>query len=160
MKLLKFLILYAVLSLFSCDKGGEVIDITNDCKFYSNILSTCFYMSNDYDYDEIVIRDNDSYQRFSDAIRIPSSIVDCDTAQLPPIDFTYYTLLSKQTGGGGCHATYLRKVIKDTEHKKIIYEIEVKYEGICAMIISNRNWVIVPKIPDDYNIEFLINDIY
>lgn len=56
--------------------------------------------------------------------------------------------------GGGCRAKYQRRVLKDTENKKIIYEIVAAYEDQCAMVVESRNWVIIPKIPDNYIIEF------
>ena len=155
-KILKHLVLCATIIFFSCDKDGEIIDITNDCEFYDNILSTCFYGTSGSEYDEIVFNDNDSYQEFGDIVRIYPANLDCDTAQLRIIDFNNYTLLSKRTSGGGCSATYHRKVLKDTEHKKIIYEIEVIYEGTCMMLIGSRNWAIVPKIPDDYIFDFVL----
>lgn len=156
MKILKTLILCTSLILVSCNKDSEVIDITDDCEFYDNILSTCFYGTSGSEYDEIVFRDNDSYQEFGDIVRIYPVNLDCDTAQLPIIDFNNYSLLTKRTNGGGCSATYKRKVIKDAENKKIIYEIAVDYEGTCEMLLGSRNWALVPKILDDYNVEFVL----
>ena len=84
------------------------------------------------------------------------SDIDCDTSELPEIDFSKYTLLSKLTQGGGCTATYQRKILNDTKNRKIIYEIAVDYEGKCEMLIGNWNFVFVPKTPDDYSVDFQI----
>jgi len=143
--------------LISCDKENERIDITDSCEFYDNILSTCFYGSSGSEYDEIVFRNNNAFQDFGNIIRIYPANVDCDTAKLPNIDFSKYSLLSKRTNGL-CSATYARKVLKDIDNKKIIYKISVTYEGSCEMLVGSRNWAIVPKIPDDYNVEFQQND--
>ena len=150
------IILLGLLFIFtiSCEKDSELTDITSECEFYDNILSTCFYGSSNSQYDEIVFRDNDSFQEFGDTVRIYLANLDCDTAMLPVIDFSKYSLLSKSTNGGGCSATYQRKVLKDTKNRKIIYEISVDYEGVCDMLLGSRNWAIIPKIPDNYTVVF------
>lgn len=150
------LIILGLLLIFtiSCEKDGEIIDITDECEFYDNILSTCFYGSSNSEYDEIVFRDNDSFEEFGDIVRIYPANLDCDTAMLPMIDFSKYSLLSKRTNGGGCSAIYQRKVLKDTKNRKIIYEIWVEYEGTCEMLLGSRNWAIIPKISDNYTVDF------
>ncbi len=149
-------IIFGLLSalIISCDKEGELIDITSECEFYDNILSTCFYGRPNSDYDEYVFRDNDSFQDFGDIVRIYPANSNCDTANLPNIDFSKHSLLTKSTNGGGCSATYQRKVLKDTENKKIIYQILVDYEGTCEMLLGSRNWAIMPKISNNYTVEF------
>lgn len=157
MKKLTLLVLFLTVALMSCNKGSEIIDITSDCKIYDNILSTCFYGTSDPKYDEFVFRDNQEYQDFGNSVRIYPAYIDCDTARLTEIDFNKYTLMSKITSGGGCSATYVRKILKDTENKKIIYLISVDYEGDCMMAIGSRNWAYVPKIPDEYDVVILVN---
>ncbi len=142
------------LSTITCDKEGELIDITSECEFYDNILSTCFYGRPNSDYDEFVFRNNNSFQEFGDIVRIYPANLNCDTAKLPNIDFTKYTLLTKSTNGGGCSATYHRKVLKDTKNRKIIYEILVNSESTCEMLLGSRNWAIIPKIPNNYSVDF------
>lgn len=138
----------------SCEKEGELVDITSECEFHDNILSTCYYGRPNSDYDEYVFRDNDSFQDFGDTVRIYPGNSNCDTANLPNIDFSKYSLLTKSTNGSGCSATYQRKVLKDTKSKNIIYQISVDYEGECRMIVGSRNWAIIPKISDDYKVVF------
>ncbi len=140
--------------LISCDKEGDLLDITSECEFHDNILSTCFYGRPNSEYDEFVFRDNDSFQEFGDIVRIYPANLNCDTATLPSIDFSKYSLLTMSTNGGGCSATYQRKVLKDTENRKIIYQISVDYEGTCEMLLGSRNWAIIPKISDGYTIDF------
>jgi len=149
-------IILGLLLIFSisCEKDNEPIDITDECEFYDNILSTCFYGSSTSEYDEIVFRDNDSFQEFGNLVRIYPVNLDCDTAKLPIIDFSKHSLLSLKTNGGGCSATYQRKVLKDLKNRKIIYEISVDYEGACEMLLGSRNWAIVPKITDNYTVDF------
>jgi hypothetical protein len=154
---IKILILGVMLSLsISCNQEGEIIDITSECEFYDNILSTCFYGIPNSDYDEYVFRSNDSFQEFGDLVRIYPANSNCETANLPNIDFTKYSLLTKSTNGGGCSASYKRKILKDTVNRKIIYQISVDYEGACDMLLGSRNWAIIPKIPDNYTVEFIL----
>ncbi len=157
MKKIVWVLLFITFVITSCKKEGEIIDITGNCIFYDNILGTCFYGTNGLEYDEIVFRDNEAYQKFGNSVRIYPANVDCDTAKLPEIDFSKFSLLAKRTHGGGCSANYIRKIFKDTENKKMIYQISANYEGDCYMLLSSRNWAYVPKIPDNYKVEFQIN---
>ena len=149
-----FILVLLIISTVSCEDKRELIEITDDCKFYNNILTSCFYGSIGSEYDENVFRDNESFQEYGDLVRIDNLNDQCDTAQLPSIDFENYSLLSKKTSGGGCDATYSRNIFKDTKNKKIIYEIDAEYEGNCKVQFISGNWAITPKIPDDYIIEF------
>jgi len=141
---------------FSCEKEKELIDITGECEFYNNIFSTCFYGIAFSERDEIVFRDNDSYQEFGNTIRFYPANLNCDTARLPLIDFAKHSLLSIKTSGGGCSAIYQRKVWKDTRNKIITYEVSVEYEGNCRLLLGSRNWAIIPKISDDYTVYFVL----
>lgn len=140
--------------MISCEKSDEQIDISNECVFHDNILSTCFYGTIGSEYDEIVFRDNESFQKFGNNVRIYPINSNCNTAKLPTIDFSRYSLLSKRIYGSGCSATYQRRVLKDTENKMIIYEIAVEYKGACDMLLGSRNWAIIPVVSDNYMVEF------
>jgi hypothetical protein len=155
------IIIIGLLFIFfnSCDKEGELIDITSECEFHDNILSTCFYGRPNSDYDEFVFRDNFSFQEFGDIVRIYPANLNCDTAALPGINFSKYSLLTMSTNGCGCSATYQRKVLKDIENKKIIYQISINYEGTCKMLLGSRNWAIIPEIPDNYTVVFKLKSL-
>jgi len=132
-------------------------DITKDSEF-KELLSDCFYGIFQKDYSEIIITDLESYKNFEDSIRVQAGGLNCDAASLPYIDFNKYSLLGKFTQGGGCSAIYDRTVFDDTVNKKIIYKISVEYSGECDMWIFNWNWVCVPKLPQDYEVEFQVNE--
>lgn len=153
----KIILLGLLLTFFTaCDNDSEFIDITDECEFYDNILSTCFYGSSNSDYDEVVFWDNNSFQDFGGQVRIYPVNINCDTAQLPLIDFFNYTLLSIKTSGSGCSATYVRKILINQKNKELIYEISVNYTGACEMIVGSRNWAIIPKISDNYTVDFIL----
>ena len=41
-------------------------------------------------------------------------------------------------------------------HKKIVYTVTVHQCGGCEKNNTSWNWVLVPKIPEDYTIEFKV----
>lgn len=141
----------------SCEKDCEIRDITDQCIFHEEFLSPCFHGITSSEYNEIVISDTTVYYQFGHAIRIFPCNLNCDTARLPPIDFSKYTLLGKRTYGGGCTAEYVRQVFEDKCEKMIIYEINVEYSGGCDMLIGNWNWVYIPKLPVDFTVAFRVS---
>lgn len=163
----KIFMLIAAVMMLSCEKiavfdgrgqcgstGPGFVDITDQCGFPEPMLGSCFYDAN-AEFDEAVFRSQDEYEAYAEAIRY-SDDEKCADAQLPEMPFDQYTLLIAKTGGSGCSASYVRSVLKDDENKRIIYSVEAHYDGMCEMYIMNSNWVLVPKIPDDYTIEFQV----
>jgi hypothetical protein len=171
-KALKAIILIVPLIFFSCEKNGVendapgfssldgFTDITSSSIFPEDFIAPCFYgVYTTNDYSEIVIRDEKSYRELQDSIRIQIIYHDCDSEKLPHIDFQKYTLLARKTQGGGCNVVYWRGIYKDPVNKVIKYQIRVIYSGSCAMLIHNRNWALIPKIPDDYTVIFETEEI-
>ncbi len=72
------------------------------------------------------------------------------------IDFSKYTVLENFVSTGGCSVVYERNVSKDITHKKIVYTITIHQCGDCKKSNSSWNWVLVPKIPEDYTIEYKV----
>ena len=138
---------------FSCNNKGDLIEITDKCDFTQSLLSVCFYGTME---DEIDIRDSVSYRQFEDSIRIHHYNLNCDTARLPEIDFSKWMLIGKTTSGGGCSDEYKRKVYLDNENKKIIYDIRVRYRGLCKMLIMNYNFVLIPAQTSEYKVEYVV----
>lgn len=71
------------------------------------------------------------------------------------IDFKQYTLLGKYAREN-CKATFERNVSKDDSQKKIFYNLKIKQCGKCETNWESMNWVLVPKIPENYNVIFNI----
>jgi len=156
MKKLFFVLLIGSMFFISCKKD-EKSDLTQQCVFYDNFLGVCFNRLAALAFDKIIITDNKAYQIFADSIRDHPYNTNCDTATLPIIDFTKYSLLGKHTSGGGCSATYHRQILQDNNGKKLIYRIIVHYEGTCSMNLASWNWVIIPKLENGYSVEFDVN---
>jgi hypothetical protein len=69
------------------------------------------------------------------------------------IDFFRYTLLGRYTSGG-CHVNFDRNISRDVARKQLFYEIKVQQCGTCETHNESMNWVLVPKISDDYKVLF------
>ena len=78
----------------------------------------------------------------------------CENFELLEIDFTKNTLLGKYAEGVGCSIDFEREVKRNETGKKIIYSIEVVEEGLCEMLGSSMNWILIPKVSSDYSVEF------
>ena len=72
------------------------------------------------------------------------------------IDFSKYSVLEKEVNTGGCSVVIERNVSKNIKHKKILYTITVHQCGGCEKLNISWNWVLVPKIPEDYTVEFKV----
>jgi hypothetical protein len=101
--------------------------------------------------DEYVITNDSLYQEL---LTIEKPI--CDNYTLPEIDFATYTLLGKYTVSDGEVKYYKREVIKDEGSSKYIYKIYMKCKNNNKAEIS-MNWVLVPKLPAGYSVEFTVN---
>jgi len=74
----------------------------------------------------------------------------------PEVDFGKYSVLGAHATGTGCNVTFEKQVYRDEQSKKIIYTVTVMEEGKCEMTSHNRNLILVPWIPPEYSVEFLI----
>ena len=152
------LLLIFIIPVASCEKQDEIlIDITNQCSFQENILSPCFFGIDNSGYDEIVIKNNEEYRSFEDSLRINPANLDCDSAGLAPIDFVNYSLIGIRTTGGGCYAEYERHVFQNNRNNTVVYRIQTDYFGTCEKLIVNWNWAYIPKLPDNYLVEFQLD---
>lgn len=75
----------------------------------------------------------------------------------PDIDFNEYTLLGFWTTGQ-CETKFIREVIKNETDKIYTYKIIVKDCGTCKSERYDANLVLVPEIPDDYTVDFIMED--
>ena len=106
-----------------------------------------------------VINTKDEYQSL---LNYKSSNSKCKDFMLPEIDFSQKTLLGKYVSSGGCSVDFKRKVFKyegygRTPNKKVVYSIDAVKEGDCKKLTFNMNWILVPKISSQYDIEFGVN---
>lgn len=74
---------------------------------------------------------------------------------LPTINFSNYTLLGIYSEGQ-CNTKFERKVEPIEKDKKYQYTITVKDCGFCKKLEYSYNWVLVPKLPTNWKVEFKI----
>ncbi|MBW8051870.1 MAG: hypothetical protein FVQ77_16345 [Cytophagales bacterium] len=112
-------------------------------------LGCCFYDSIEY-----IINNDSTYQ----AVFQP--FIDYDSTYiLFDIDFIKYTLLGKYMEGTCSEDFYSKKICKNDANKQYRYTVKLTGKGpICEMLFHTMNWVIVPKVPDDYYVKFDISD--
>ena len=103
--------------------------------------------------DEYIIN---SEQEYRELLNHKASVPECANFQLPPIDFSQYTLLGKYACGSGCSVNFERRVYRDEANKSVIFSIKVNGEGPCEIIICKMNWVLIKKIPLEYSVVFKI----
>ena len=151
----KFILLLLFLLLFSrCEKFE---DLAEQVEFLDGMyFGICFVGTPSGLSKEEIIRDYESYQNYFNQKRIHPYNSDCDTAELPNIDFDKYSLIGKYTEGGGCDVVYDREVIENKLKNKIIYKISVEYIEGCLMLITNMNWALIPKLKRNYDVEFIV----
>ena len=79
---------------------------------------------------------------------------DSTDCEQPAIDFTRHTLLGFY-GEGQCSVKYIRKVERDEENKLYRYTLKIRSCGLCKKLAISYNWVIVPKLPLGWTVEFV-----
>jgi len=144
-----------MLIMTACKKDDTfpVQDITDQVQFLgSGYFGLCFSGFPADSDEEVIIRDQEAYAEYFDK----RSDSDCDTAALPQIDFSNFTLIGKYTQGGGCDVSYDRKITDNEIELKIIYTIKPEYGGQCYMLITNMNWALIPKLKKNYEVEFIV----
>lgn len=78
----------------------------------------------------------------------------CRRYKFPEIDFQKYTLLGYHTSVGGCAMpTVKHKVF--IQNRKLIFHRKITQDGSCEPIFRVKKLVLVPKMSDDYEIEFI-----
>ena len=78
----------------------------------------------------------------------------CSDTIRPAIDFNEHTLLGYFATGGGCEVQFIREVTADNSNKKYLYTVKVKECGWCDKLGYSMNWVLVPKLPENWTVEF------
>jgi hypothetical protein len=163
MKNISFIII-TLLLILGCQEENDNIYYLSEVVYLENNelfnCQTCFSISNINANSGLIITDDISYEKYADSMRIHpiNPNIDCDTATLVFIDFNKYSLIGIFTGYGACD-TIKRNIINDEKNKKIIYDIDIKeYTGSCIKIyILGLNLALIPKIPDNYKVDFTVN---
>jgi hypothetical protein len=94
---------------------------------------------------------------FQDLLTIRSPHPDCDTYELPPIDFNSYTLLGVVTSTAGCSPPIINHfVTKQTNTNEYVLNVNSKQSGLCERNWGIKIWCLIPKVTDISKIKFNI----
>jgi len=155
LRVFKFLSAVIMFMTFSCSKEETNYQSHLLNVIYIDDFGNCFDFSNSkLGY---IIENDSSYQSIGDSSKIKYS-ANCDTAKLLHIDFSIYTLLGISTTSSLCDSIS-RVIFLDTISKKYIYNIGIKHNKVdwCLQIAkTSMNWALVPKLPKEYKVEFII----
>ena len=135
-------------TFIACDDNSNV-DFP-ELEFETLNFGNCY----DTNMEKVVIDNDATYQILLDSIFQPYSS-NCDSNNHPVIDFSTHTLLGNYRDGGGCSINFIRNLYEDIPNQKYIYDIKVEEEGLCLMLGFSMNWILVPKLPENYTVEFL-----
>ena len=138
--------------LISCDKLGY-----NHCKNMpkqiaggtGEIINNVLLKSNYHSSKEGLVITSDSLNFLNVTVSFDNG------ATYNPIDFSQYTLLGKYAVGNSRAVFFDRNVTKDVKNQKYIYTIRVISCGEWEDD-TNMNWVLVPKIEDNFTVEFIV----
>lgn len=112
----------------------------------------------DFPSGQIVIKDAESFQK---AIRTDAGRDWCGK-NLESIDFNKHSLLGIVLVTDYCDRPegLAHQLIKDSAAKKYLFDISYHTPlGVCRRLGYWDVWVIVPKIPDDYEVNFKVRKI-
>ena len=150
------LTIFAALSLAPCPgqdgsaaRGAGIIERIMDEKTYP-----CLHRYAESPHPkEYVIDSEEVYRRYKSKLATP-----CD---LPDIDFNKHTLLGMHAGGNNyCSVEYRKHVEDDRTSQRFIFIVTVMQEGFCKRAVRwHWHWVIVPRLPASYRVEFKVNRI-
>lgn len=115
-------------------------------------LAFSYAYINCYPYDSFVINSDSAYQTFQEE----NKDVFCTEDYFPKINFTEKTLLGVVKGDTGCNiALQYWNIYIDKTAKKYVFQTILESEGDCMILDRVRFWITVPKLPDDYTVEFV-----
>lgn len=135
-------LLVLVLLLFSCSKN-DLVELDGVEKIF---LKNCV----NFNQDEYLI---DSREKLTEVFKDINTTTYCADFEMPDIDFEAETLLGikSQTPIRNSHLVN-REVLLDTEDDKYIY---IVYQSEQLKDLETQvNWVIVPILPEGYEVEF------
>lgn len=153
-----------VLFLFNCKRKRECKGLPYGEGIEKEyILGDCYDIKKYPDYGNVdfIFKDTISFIGFLKNISInyiPNNYCLADSAKCD-IDFSKYMLLGKFSNAGGCSIYYYRKFLVDAEKKAAYYHITVCDRGFCSKYGGSYNWVLVPKIPYDFEIKIIKQDL-
>jgi uncharacterized lipoprotein NlpE involved in copper resistance len=140
-------ILLFLVGCFSCAEEKEQEQKEEEIAFteYSLAETFCQWTNLDYDNNIIVINSITELENY----------ITCTEGTLPEIDFSKKTLLVASGGGGDIRRIDV-KFLKTTN--KYIMEATI-YEGFAAVILNWSKSIVVPKLPENVQVDLHVQHI-
>ena len=132
-----------------CDAKDSISGIIKERYIFG-----CGYYDGKLNEKQFIIDNDSSFQALLSKGKGSQSREQCKDEDFPKIDFSQNTLLGLYADGGGCSTGFERNVTKDEGNKVYQYTIKVNECGQCDKLRLDMNWVLVPKLPQDYKVEF------
>ena len=104
---------------------------------------------------ELVIQDSSSLAEQLIAHR--KNVNGCRAYMPPFVDFGQHTLLGLKTEVEACTVSFAKVVFADTKNNTYHYQVtatSTKNSECDLAILVNMNWVVVPKLPDNFDVSF------
>jgi len=161
MKTLYFIILIVLID-FGCKKDNDQYELTDlkylkDPELYNCSNCICFSITGIYGRPGFIIRDNKTYKKYADSMRIfpINSKINCDTATLINIDFNRYSLIGMSLDFEAGDSI-MKAVIVDNNNKNINYDITLKKLNrlLHTTLGITLNLALITKIPGDFKVKF------
>lgn len=140
-----FLIAIVVLTFASCKLSekcknkdankGEIIE--------NFMLPECYRVITWSDDDNCIIK----------SINDISITENCDSIIPLNVDFSKHSIIGQYVTGK-CYMSVTKELIIDNNKKEFIYNIKVEDCGLCKKMAFSKQLVLVPVIPDDYDVVF------
>jgi len=71
-----------------------------------------------------------------------------------PIDFSQFTMIGFYITGSGCNHRIVRNLIRMANENRYHYKVTYISCGICKPLIMYCNWVLIPKLPENWIVTF------
>ncbi|MEO0470460.1 MAG: hypothetical protein AAF206_12620 [Bacteroidota bacterium] len=133
----------------TCPECSDKLGIIEIAQFAPLAGPDCFF---EYAADQYTIQ---TQAEFDDMVAEATS--NCTSFVPESIDFDTYSLLGQKVDGSGCSRVFCPKVTDKKNRKQYLYEVELLECGFCLPYEQRMEWVLVPKLPDDYEVEFEFN---
>lgn len=148
---MKKILLLSLLGLFSCQDPTCGKGPDQDTGLIAKVLPNQVAHSDaegDLGRFGIQISTNETYRRVFKT---------CCQSQLDSIDFSKFDVLGLSTVNRGSNSSYVLDVQRDDATRKIMYTVTERYCNRSSPVGGRGNFVVVPKLPANYKIEYVRN---
>ena len=143
-----FILFFTLLLFYGCGKYPRRGESVNRGEIIGNFEMPRCYTAATYTGNVCVIRAAGDLDTAEFAGCIPAAI---------DVDFNKVSVLG-HTISYGCTAKIIRELKIDHLKKEYNYTVKFKDQGICKRLGMAYNLVLVPKIPEDYRVNFFVHE--